>query len=317
MVKPYILKELQNITAEEQAILDGAVDIDRNLYMQEIDNVINSRKLLSAGKLITLRPHTRFVEFPMHSHDYVEVLYVCSGQIHQTVNGRQISMKQGELLFLGQNAQHSIQICGLNDIAVNFIVLPEFFSTTLSLMGDEETPLRRFLKDCLFKQDVGPGYLYFKVSDNDKIQNLVENLIITLLYKSNNNRKISQMIMTLLFMELPDATEQLDWSKQESVILQVLCYIDTHYMDGSLAELSRTLHYDISTLSREISKRTGKTYTQLVQDKRIAQAAFLLRTTDYLVEDISLAVGYENISYFHQLFRKYYGISPRQYRIGS
>ena len=54
-----IISRLRQITHEEQAILDGRTTIDRDLYMQTQSNTINSRKLLSSGKLITLRPHSR------------------------------------------------------------------------------------------------------------------------------------------------------------------------------------------------------------------------------------------------------------------
>lgn len=67
-----ILAYLQGITAEEQAILDGRTTIDRDIYMQGQGNTINAKKLLAAGKLITIRPHTRFIHFPEHTHDYVE-----------------------------------------------------------------------------------------------------------------------------------------------------------------------------------------------------------------------------------------------------
>ena len=97
--------------------------------------------------------------------------------------------------------------------------------------------------------------------------------------------------------------------------MQVLRYVDGHYVDGSLQEAAGMLHCDISSLSREIRRKTGKTYTELVQEKRLNQAAFLLRTTERKVEDIALAVGYENISYFHRIFRREYGLSPRQFRI--
>ena len=75
-----LLNCLRIITEEEQAILDGRQSIDRDIYMQGQDNTINSRKLLSLGKLITLRPHTRFIHFPEHSHDYVEVVYLLMGR---------------------------------------------------------------------------------------------------------------------------------------------------------------------------------------------------------------------------------------------
>ena len=314
MVDQRIIRQLRCISAEEQAILDGRTTIDRGIYMVDSQDVINSRKLLSDGKLITFRPHTRFIHFPEHCHDYVEVVYMCSGTTTHIVNGKTIRLQQGELLFLSQSARQEILRAEENDIAVNFVVLPEFFQEALSIIGEEATPLRRFLLDCLFEQNSGPGYLLFQVSDNIPIQNLVENLIFSLLYDTPNRRKVSQMTMTLLFLQLLGHTDKLVWDSQEE-ILQVLRYVDEHYVDGSLHEAAALLHSDVSSLSREIRRKSGKTYTELVQEKRLNQAAFLLRTTDRKVEDIALAVGYENISYFHRIFRKEYGVSPRQFRI--
>ena len=315
MVDQRIIKQLRSISAEEQAILDGRTTIDRGIYMADSQNVVNSRKLMSDGKLITFRPHTRFIRFPEHCHDYVEVVYMCSGTTTHIVNGRTIRLQQGELLFLSQSARQEILRAEENDIAVNFVVLPEFFQEALSIIGEEATPLRRFLLDCLFEQNSGPGYLLFQVSDDVPIQNLVENLIFSLLYDTPNRRKVSQMTMTLLFLQLLGHTDKLAWDSQEETILQVLRYVDEHYVDGSLHEAAALLHSDVSSLSREIRRKSGKTYTELVQEKRLNQAAFLLRTTDRKVEDIALAVGYENISYFHRIFRKEYGVSPRQFRI--
>ena len=84
--------------------------------------------------------------------------------------------------------------------------------------------------------------------------------------------------------------------------------------DGELQELAKQLHYDLYWLSREIRKRTGQTYTELLQTKRLSQAGYLLSHTAMPVMDVALAVGYENISYFHRIFKKRYGISPKQYR---
>ena len=127
-----ILNRLKGITQEEQAILNGRKTIDRDLYMQGKENVINSRKLLDAGKLITLRPHTRFIDFPEHTHDYVEVVYMCQGHTTHMVNGRKLELKKGELLFLNQSVTHAVCCAEEEDVAVNMIVLPDFFSAALS-----------------------------------------------------------------------------------------------------------------------------------------------------------------------------------------
>lgn len=312
-----LLCQLRQITPEERVILDGTTTIDRDIYMQGTGNTINSRKLLEAGKLITLRPHTRFIHFPAHTHDYVEVVYMCQGCTTHIVNGSAVTLNQGELLFMNQSATHEILECTEQDIAVNFIVLPAFFSTPLSLIGEEDTPLHKFLVDCLCGENADRGYLHFEVSDVPTIQNLLENLIWILLDNTSTKRKMSQMTMALLFMQLLAQTDKLsNESPEESVIWQVLRYVEQHYTNGSFDHLCSTLHYEPSWLSRQIKRKTGKTYTQLVQDKRMAQATFLLKNTACTVDEISLAVGYDNISYFHRLFSKTFDKSPKHYRDG-
>ena len=311
-----ILKRLSVITPEEQAILDGRPDIGREIYMEGHSGRINASKLLSVGKLITIRPHTRFIHFPEHTHDYVEVVYMCNGQTTHIVNGKAITLEQGDLLFLGQSCTHEVCKAGQTDVAVNFIVLPDFFDVPLAAMGGEETPLRKFLVDCLCGRNPGQSYLYFGVSRVKPIQNLIENLLWILLEETPHKRKVSQLTMALLFMQLTGHAGTLHSDSQEDeVIFQVLGYIETEYVRASFLEIARQLHYDPSWLSREIKKKTGKTFTRLVQEKRLAQAAFLLKNTDRSVADISTVVGYENISYFHRIFAKTFGKSPRHYRL--
>ena len=310
-----LLEKLSVITAEEQEILDGRSDIDRSIYMQEQGSVINSRKLLAAGKLITIRPHTRFIHFPEHTHDYVEVIFMCAGRTTHIVNGRQIVLKHGDLLFLNQSVTHEVCRAEEGDVAVNFIVLPEFFSTPLSMIGEEETPLRRFLVDCLCGQNSSAGYLHFDVSEVKPIQNLLENLLWILIQETPTKQKISQTTMALLFMQLLGHTDTLATNdREDAVIWKVLRYVESNYVGGTFTELVEKLHYDASWLSREIKRKTGKTYTQLVQEKRLAQAAFLLHNTDQRVSDIARAVGYENLSFFHRIFAENYGKSPKHYR---
>ena len=311
-----LLADFRCITDEERAILDGRSTIDRDIYMQGLSNTINAQKLLAAGKLITLRPHTRFIHFPEHTHDYVEVVYMCTGQTTHIVNGKKIVLNSGELLFMNQSATHEILQAGESDLAVNFIVLPDFFNSVLTLMDEEETPLRRFLVDCLCGQTNSTGFLHFKVAGVVPIQNLVENLLLTLLQETPNKRKISQITMALLFMQIMGHTEVLDTSDQdETTIFKVLAYIESNYTSGSLTELAALMHYDLHSLSREIKRKTGKNYTQLVQDKRLAQAAFLLKNTHRNVDDVARAVGYDNIGYFHRIFVNAFDVSPRSYRL--
>ena len=193
--------------------------------------------------------------------------------------------------------------------------MPVFFDKVLQMLGEEETPLRRFIVDCLKDKNTAGGYLHFEVADVLPVQNLVENLIWTLLNDTSNKRNINQITMGLLLLQLINNSDRLSYQSDENKLLvQVLRYVEDNYKDGSLYELSQILHYDFSALSREIKRQTGKNYTELVQEKRMSQARFLLKNTDMNIDEISEKTGYSNISYFHRLFRRTYGISPKNYR---
>ncbi|MBR3876093.1 MAG: helix-turn-helix domain-containing protein [Clostridia bacterium] len=312
-MKQEILNELIPITEEERAILDGA-GVDKSIYTTHGGSVIRHKKLLSDGRLIRVRAHTRFVHFPEHTHDYIEAVYMCSGETTHIINGKELILKEGELLFLGQNARQEILPAGEGDIAVNFIIQPLFFDKTLEMLGAEETPIKSFLLRSLL-DGVNQGYLHFKVSGVLPVQNLIENLIWTLIHNTSNKRNINQTTMGLLFMQLLNHTDRLAYeSREDRAIMEILRYIEGNYKDGSLTEAARLLHYDFYWLSHEIKNRTGKTYTDHLQEKRLSQAAFLLKNTGLSVEEIALAVGYENKSYFHRIFTARYGTSPRKYR---
>ena len=309
-----ILNRLSEISEEEREILGGRVSIDRSLYMDGSRDVISGEKLLEKGKLIAIRPHTRFIAFPEHTHDYVEMVYMCAGETRHKVNGTAITLRKGELLMLGQNARQSIEAAGEKDIAVNFIVRPAFFSGTLPFLGEEETPLRRFVLNCLTGENEA-GYLLFHVAELLPIQNLIENLLYTMMEDTPNRRGILQMTMGLLFTQLMNHTEALQFETQEqNTVISVLRYIEQHYRDGSLTEIAGRLHYEMPSLSRLIRQKTGKNYTELLQEKRLSQAVWLLHNTDRTVDEIARAVGYENMTYFHRLFRSRYGQSPKQLR---
>lgn len=174
-----LLAELRKITPEEQRILSGQNGIEKELYVSSGGNIFDAEKLLESGRLITVRPHTRFVHFPEHTHNYVEVIYMCSGSTRHIINGKEVCLNKGELLFLNQNAVQEIYPAGEEDIAVNFIILPEFFDYALRMMETEENLLRQFVVDSLREKNSAAAYLHFKVADVLPVQNLVENLIWT------------------------------------------------------------------------------------------------------------------------------------------
>ena len=122
-----IYQRLIALTEEEENILNGEENVNKSLYTDNGEFIVDSRKLLQTGELIDIRRHTRFVHFPKHKHNYIEFNYVYSGQLTQTIDEKKITLKQGELIFLNQYITHEIEASGEEDIIINFIIKPEFF----------------------------------------------------------------------------------------------------------------------------------------------------------------------------------------------
>ena len=99
---------------------------------------------------------------------------MCQGSTVHTINGDRIELKTGELLILNQNAVQEIEPAGRDDIAVNFLILPEFFDQTLRMIGTEENQLKDFIVGCLKSREVPLCYLHYRIADVLPVQNLIE-----------------------------------------------------------------------------------------------------------------------------------------------
>lgn len=313
-----MIRQLSAITKEEEEILQGQ-KLNRRRYTNKTEFVVDSKNMLEEGQMIDIRPHTRFVAFPKHNHNYVEIIYMLQGTTtHLIENDVSIVLQAGDLLFLNQHAHHGIEAAMEEDIAVNFIVLPEFFDVAFSMLG-EENRLRNFLTDTLTQDSGKVSYLHFRVANELPVQNLLENMIWSILEKRENRGKINQITMGLLLLELMNCTDRLAYHDkaqfEKQLAMKALQYIEENYKEASLGWFAKQEEISIYQFSRLIRKQTGCTFKELLQTRRLVKAAQLLKQTQLPVSDIIAAVGYDNNSYFYRVFKEKYGCSPREYRI--
>ena len=66
--------------------------------------LVESSRFLDENQLITVRADTGTAGFPEHTHDYIEIVYMCCGHSSHIVDGETIELKEGEFLFLSQNS---------------------------------------------------------------------------------------------------------------------------------------------------------------------------------------------------------------------
>lgn len=313
----WLLKQIQKITPEEQAYLDGKEQVNREIYTRKDSFEIDSELFLKQGKLITVRHHSRFIEFPEHKHNYIEIVYVCTGEIVHYIDGKVLPMQAGDLLLMNQNVRHSVKRAEMDDIGINFIALPEFFDIPLQMMRRQNV-IADFLLGTLQQNNTVPQYLLFQLKEQKYISNLMENMISSVVYDSENEDVINQYSMGLVFLYLLNNMDKLAHNSSQSyedvVIQAALRYIDSQYRTAVLSRIAEDFNLSLSAVSRMIKKNTGFTFVELLMRKRFQKALMFLVETELPVEQIAANIGYENLSYFYRQFKAHYGVTPSRYR---
>lgn len=101
---------------------------------------------------------------------------------------------------------------------------------------------------------------------------------------------------------------------REERIVEIMRYVQSHYKDVTLEELSDQFHLSTPYLSKYIKEHTGSTFQETVKKARMKKARSMLRETNQTVESIAADVGYETVEHFNRLFKKTYGMTPVQFR---
>jgi AraC-like DNA-binding protein len=232
------------------------------------------------------------------------------------VDGDTLFLSEGDILLMNRHARHEIMPCSADDIAVNLIILPEFFSRS-DISYDRENVLRSFIISSLSDKKRNSDYLLYHTKGIIAVENLLENIIWTLTSGHRGMNQIVNTTMDLLLMNLSalssDTLKDMS-SKGQAVTISALEYIDSNFKSGTLDELASVTGYSTAYLSRLLKSHTGSNFKQLLQTRKLQQAAYYLENTTLTTEKIIEKIGYENSAYFYRKFSEKYGCSPRDYR---
>lgn len=99
------------------------------------------------------------------------------------------------------------------------------------------------------------------------------------------------------------------------VIKEIISYIDFHYSeDLNLNFFSSKFNITKTYLSNLFKKETGSTLTDFIHQVRMRKAITLINSSSIPITAIATACGYNDINYFIRMFKRNYGLSPKQYQ---
>lgn len=103
--------------------------------------------------------------------------------------------------------------------------------------------------------------------------------------------------------------------KNELKIALAVRYINQNITKKiSLSSLSETTNYSISHLRRLFYEKFGTSPLNYITERRIERAKEIIGIEDLPISQIASLCGFENTSYFIKQFKKYVGVTPKDYK---
>lgn len=262
--------------------------------------------------------HTRrFKE--RHRHDYVELAYVCKGQLPMEILGNHYTFQPGEVFIIDRNCIHSEDLTN-TDSAVVFLCMSEAFFDEIFLSELKEEPLQEFIRMCLKKQKKIRQFLRFTPANDDE---QIYSLISQVIEEAESKRKGYDYLIKGLMIRIMDVLansykiqlSKLEKQRKDEILFQELeKYLHQKYKDVTIDELVSQYHYNADYFNRLIKKYTQLSFSQFLQNIRLSKAEEMLIASKLPVHQIIHEVGYQNKGYFYKIFVQRNGITPKEFR---
>ncbi|WP_274361657.1 response regulator [Paenibacillus thermotolerans] len=104
-------------------------------------------------------------------------------------------------------------------------------------------------------------------------------------------------------------------SHRSQIVRQVLVYVEKHLEhDVSLQAIADHVGLHPVSVSKIFKQEQGESLTETISRIRMEKASYLLKSTDERIYEIAAKLGYQNTPYFIKVFKKYFGLTPQEFR---
>lgn len=251
-----------------------------------------------------------------HSHDYIEVYYVFSGDCKVNFRTGPVKLNEGDFLIIAPNAHHTVESNRKENFIIDMSVRGSSFEGLFAKQLSYDSVLSSFFRKVIYdKSDL--RYILFHTYSDEAIKSALKNIAMeTTLHDTYNEivyTSLTNIIFSVLLRRCYEDFET-DQPIEANDFARVLKYISDHYDTVTLDELASRFNYSKPHVCNLIKTNTGRTLTALVNAQKLTKAENLLLTTDYSVEEITSMIGFSSADHFTRLFRKTYGITPGKFR---
>ncbi|HKK80510.1 MAG TPA: AraC family transcriptional regulator [Phaeodactylibacter sp.] len=247
-----------------------------------------------------------------HFHPEYEIVYISNGRGKRHIGDHISYFEEGDLIFLGPNLPHFGFTEEVFEEHVEIVVqMKEDFLGKEFLSKPELQGVARLFQRSRQGLSFGGG---MKHDVGQRLRGMLN---------MNNFDRLLALLSILQDMATTSDYEMLNASgfavevnAQDQDRMQIVYnYVQENFQgDVNLDRAAQLVSMTVPAFCRYFKKLTRKTFSQFVNEFRIAHACRLLGDEAQTIASVSFDSGFNNLSHFNRQFKHITGSSPREYR---
>lgn len=274
--------------------------------------VYKADKIFDDGEGIVVKREVANREKAAHFHEFLEIIFIRSGEGVESVGGADYAVGRGDMLFVNFGSSHAFSGKGMEFIHI--LLRPEFVSEEL-INSENIFDIFALPQFSDIEGVISPcAVVSFSGAELVSVTNLVDGMLSEYETKRAGWRTALRGYVEVLFTMLIRRLKQKENGTDLSV-LKIEKYVEEHLFEKiSLSDIAADCFYNPSYFSRKFKSYFGKNLGSYVREKRLLAAARLLSETSRPTADIAEECGFSDRAQFYKTFKAEFGCTPSEYR---
>ncbi|WP_454870995.1 AraC family transcriptional regulator [Priestia megaterium] len=261
--------------------------------------------------------------FNLHSHEFIQVVYVKEGSGIHTYNHSSYPISQGDIFIIEPEIEHSYHIDMDHHLLVyNIMFQPQLLSRELEALINVTPFVDFFYMEPFFRKTVDfTSKLTLDIHQQIEFNFLLDCIHEEYREKQSGYRFLIQIKLIEMFLYISRSYDNVyknsvTYSLSDAQVIEKISrFIEKYHASSlSLKQVSQLCGMSQSTFTAKFKEYTGITFIQYRNNIRLRMAKEFLSNTDLKIISIAQEVGFDDVSNFNKMFKQNVGKSPKQYR---